>query len=82
MNGLAVSANAQLAYGYGLGFEVTHRDQYTAHGHNGGVAGYKSALYMNRDKHLGVIVLCNAIGKGSVSPRDLALRSLDVLSNR
>jgi CubicO group peptidase (beta-lactamase class C family) len=81
INGLVVPGNAQLTQGYGLGFEVTRRDRYTALGHNGGVAGYKAALYLNRDKHLGVIVLCNALGKGSVSPNDLALSSLDILTN-
>lgn len=57
------------------------RDQYTALGHKGGVAGYKAAFHTDRDKLLGVIVLCNALGKGSVSPMDLARSSLDILSN-
>lgn len=75
-----VPSSADLSYGYGVGFEVMRRDHYIAVGHGGAVAGYQAALYMNRDKHLGLVVLINAIGPGTVSAGDLALRSLDLLS--
>lgn len=56
------------------------RDHYVAVGHGGAVAGYQAALYMNRDKHFGLIVLVNALGPGTVSAGDLALSSLDLVS--
>lgn len=75
-----VPSNSRLSQGYGLGFMVMRRDNYVAFGHGGSVAGYQAALYLNRDSGLGLIVLANALGPGSVSTEDLALRSLDLLS--
>jgi CubicO group peptidase (beta-lactamase class C family) len=75
-----VPSNSRLSQGYGLGFMVMRRDNYVALGHGGSVAGYQAALYLNRDSGLGLIVLANALGPGSVSTEDLALRSLDLLS--
>ncbi len=73
-------SNADLNYGYGLGFEAMRRDHYVAVGHGGAVSGYQAGLYMNRETHIGVIVLANALGRGAVGTSDLALRSLDLLS--
>jgi hypothetical protein len=40
----------------------SRRDDYTAFGHGGAVAGYQPALYMNRDKGIALVVLANALG--------------------
>ena len=80
VNQMAASSDPQLSYGYGMGFEIMRRDHYIAVGHGGAVAGYQAALYMNRETHIGLIVLVNAIGPGSVSSADLATRALDLLS--
>jgi CubicO group peptidase (beta-lactamase class C family) len=48
LNQMAVPADFNLTNGYGIGFEVSHRENYIAYGHNGGVAGYNAGLYMNR----------------------------------
>lgn len=77
-----VSANPQLTSGYGLGFMVIRRKNYVAFGHGGDVAGYQAALFMNRDRGLGLIVFANALGRGSVNTGGLALRSLDLLSKK
>jgi CubicO group peptidase (beta-lactamase class C family) len=66
--------------GYGVGTSVIRRKTYTAFGHGGAVAGYQAALYMNRDALIGVILLANSQGPGSINTHDLALSSLDVLS--
>lgn len=80
LNQLATSSTSQLNSGYGLGFEVMRRDHYIAVGHSGAVAGYQAALYMNREAHIGLIVLANAIGPGTVNTSNLALNALDLLS--
>ena len=79
-NQLAVPANSQLTGGYGLGFSVTRQDNYIAFGHGGAVAGYQAGLEINRDAEIGVIVLANAIGPGTVNVADFTLTSLDLLS--
>jgi CubicO group peptidase (beta-lactamase class C family) len=77
---LAVQSDFRLSSGYGLGFLVIRRDSYLAFGHDGNVAGYQAALYMNRDRSTGVIMLANAVGTGALDTQALALRSLDLLS--
>jgi hypothetical protein len=77
---VVVPADAQLTQGYGVGFEVARRANYVAFGHGVAVAGYQAALFINRDAGLGLIVLANAIGPGSVNTESLALRALDLLS--
>ena len=77
---LAIPSNSQLTRGYGLGFELTRQDSYLAFGHTGAVAGYQAALEINRDAEIGVIVLTNSIGPGTVNAGDLTLSSLDLLS--
>jgi CubicO group peptidase (beta-lactamase class C family) len=80
LNQVVVPSNAQLAYGYGLGFELMRRGKYVAFGHSGDVDGYQAALYMNREERVGLIVLANATGQGTVNTNDLALRALDLIS--
>ena len=75
-----VPANARLTQGYGVGFVVERRANYVAFGHDGAVAGYQAVLYINRDAGLGLIMLANATGPGSVNTEGLALRALDLLS--
>jgi CubicO group peptidase (beta-lactamase class C family) len=77
---LAVPANSLLTSGYGLGFTVTRQDNYIAFGHDGAVTGYQAGLEINRDAEIGVLVLANAIGPGTVNVGDLTLSSLDRLS--
>jgi D-alanyl-D-alanine carboxypeptidase len=71
-----VPADIGLTSGYGIGFEVHRRDGYVAFGHGGAVAGYTSALLMNRAKGIGVIVFSN----GAANPDDIANQMLDILS--
>ena len=80
LTGSAIQANFQLESGYGIGTFVMRREGYTAFGHGGDVAGYQAALYMNREKGVGVIVLANSIGFKGISTDDLALKALDLLS--
>jgi CubicO group peptidase (beta-lactamase class C family) len=77
---IEVSSNSWLTGGYGLGFMVTRRDGYVAFGHSGDVAGYQAALYINRDKKIGLIVLANVGGLESIDAEEIALKSLDLLS--
>jgi CubicO group peptidase (beta-lactamase class C family) len=71
-----VPADIGLTSGYGIGFQVDRRDGYVAFGHSGAVAGYTSALLMNRAKGIGVIVFSN----GSANPDGIANQALDILS--
>jgi CubicO group peptidase (beta-lactamase class C family) len=71
-----VPADFELTRGYGIGFEVERRENYTAFGHSGAVAGYTADLLMNRKAGVAVIVLSN----GAVNPSSVAARSLDILS--
>jgi CubicO group peptidase (beta-lactamase class C family) len=66
---------------YGHGVMAIHRPDYIALGHSGAVAGYAAALYLNRSRGIGVIVLTNA-PLNATSPTILALRCLDLLSSR
>jgi CubicO group peptidase (beta-lactamase class C family) len=60
--GGTVATSADLDMGYGLGFMVMRRGDFTWLGHNGGVAGYTAMMYFDREHQLGVIVLRNATG--------------------
>ena len=75
---VVVSSNSRLTEGYGLGFMVKRRDGYVAFGHGGDLAGYQAAVYINRDKGIGVILLSNT--RNGPIEGDLAVRSLDLLS--
>jgi hypothetical protein len=69
-----------LSDGYGLCGVVLKRPTYTAVGHDGDVAGYEAALYMNRASGIGVIVLANSTGDDALDSDALALDALDILS--
>jgi len=71
-----VPGDLALTTGYGVGFETERRKNYTAFGHNGGVAGYTAELLMNRKAGVGVIVLSS----GSANPVTVAQEALDILS--
>ncbi len=73
---LIVPADLELTHGYGIGFQVERRDNYTEFGHGGAVAGYTASLLMNRKAGVGVIVLSN----GAANPSSIAQRALDILS--
>ena len=73
---LIVPANLELTHGYGIGFEVERRENYTEFGHGGAVAGYTASLLMNRKAGIGVIVLSNGAG----NPDAIAQRAPDILS--
>jgi len=79
-NEIEVPANGQLSSGYGIGFMVTRRDNYVAFGHDGAVAGYQAALYLNLNGDIGVIMLSNSIGDTAIDTNDLTMKSLDLLS--
>jgi len=55
---------------------VDRRDNYVAFGHGGAVAGYTSALLINRQKGIGVFVFSN----GAANPDSIADQALDMLS--
>ena len=71
-----VPADAGLTSGYGIGFQVDRHDGYVGFGHGGAVAGYRSALTMNRAKGIAVIVFSN----GAANPNVIADQALDILS--
>ena len=73
-----VAAAGDLGGGYGLGFSVGHRGDFTWYGHSGGVAGYAAMMFFDREQKLGVIVLRNA-GGGKVNPAKLAVDALEYL---
>ena len=75
---VVVASNSRLTEAYGLGFMVKRRIGYVAFGHGGDVAGYQAAMYINRDKGIGVILLSNT--RNGPIEGDLAVRSLDLLS--
>ncbi|MGH7638235.1 MAG: serine hydrolase domain-containing protein [Gemmatimonadaceae bacterium] len=72
-----VATDAFLQTGYGLGFMAMRRDDYSFFGHSGSVAGYRAAMYYDRNYQLGVVVFRNAIG-GEQDPNRLAV---DILSS-
>jgi CubicO group peptidase (beta-lactamase class C family) len=65
-----------LQSGYGLGFMAMRRGDYAYLGHNGSVAGYRAAMYYNRTRQLGVIVLRNVVG----DKQDTDRLAVDILS--
>jgi len=71
-----VPADIGLTSGYGIGFQVDRRDGYVTFGHGGAVAGYTSALLINRAKGIGVVVFSNGAG----NPDGIANQALDILS--
>ena len=71
-----VPADIDLSSGYGVGFQVERRENYTAMGHGGAVAGYTAMLLINKPKGVGVVVFSN----GAANPTAIAGRTLDILS--
>jgi CubicO group peptidase (beta-lactamase class C family) len=74
-----VATDAFLQTGYGLGFMALRRDGYPILGHNGSVAGYRAAMYYDRNAQLGVVVLRNVFG-GKEDPDRLAVDILATLA--
>ncbi|MET0397305.1 MAG: serine hydrolase domain-containing protein [Longimicrobiaceae bacterium] len=60
--GGVVASSRGLRSGYGLGFMVRRRGDFTWVGHEGGVAGYMAAMYFDRRSGIGVVALQSAIG--------------------
>ncbi|MDR3699968.1 MAG: serine hydrolase [Candidatus Sulfopaludibacter sp.] len=73
---IVVPADFELTHGYGVGFEVERRGNYTEFGHGGAVAGYTASLLMNRKTGIGAIVLSS----GAANPANVAQKALDILS--
>lgn len=57
---------------------VKRRDGYVAFGHAGDSAGYQAAVYINRDKGIGVILPSN--NRNGPIKGDLAVSSHNLLS--
>ena len=74
-----VATDAFLQTGYGLGFMAMRRDDYAFFGHSGSVAGYRAAMYYDRNYQLGVVVVRNVIG-GEQDPDRLAVDILSLLA--
>lgn len=75
-----VATDARLQTGYGLGFMAMRRDDYSFLGHAGSVAGYRAAMYYDRNYRLGVVVFRNVVG-GKQDPNRLAVDILSLLAS-
>ncbi len=76
-----VETDRFLQTGYGLGFMAMGRDGYSFMGHSGSVAGYRAAMYYDRDMKLGVVVFRN-VGGGKENADRLAADILASLAAR
>lgn len=76
-----VATDLGLERGYGLGFMAMRRGEYAFVGHNGGVPGYRAAMYYDREVQLGVVVLSN-VGGGKQDPDRLAIDILATLASK
>jgi len=74
-----VATDHSLETGYGLGFMVMRRGDYSFLGHSGSVAGYRAAMYYDRGMKLGVVVFRN-VGGGKEDPNRLAADILSLLA--
>jgi CubicO group peptidase (beta-lactamase class C family) len=72
-------AAADMAGGYGLGFQVQRRGTLVAYGHGGTTSGFLSQAVFDRDSRTGVIVFRNVTG-GKLNPNGVALRALEIVS--
>ena len=72
------SSNGDLDSGYGVGFQLSRRDDLIFHGHGGSVSGYRAAAHVNLRTGIGVIVLRN-VGGGPFNVSGLCLDALEVL---
>ena len=48
-------------WGWGLGYEIYHREERDIIGHSGLLGGYSSAFYLSMDEKAAIIVLTNAV---------------------
>jgi CubicO group peptidase (beta-lactamase class C family) len=72
-----VASGADMGVGYGLGFMAMRRGDFTWTGHSGAVAGYTAAMYYDRARQIGLIMLRNATGgKSSLSVAPVILERL------
>ena len=76
-----VATDGDLESGYGLGFMAMRRGDYVFLGHNGVVAGYRAAMYYDRNTQLGVVLLRN-VGGGKQNPDRLAIDILSLLASK
>ena len=71
----AFFSNAAMTSGYGVGFQISRRDDVVMLGHGGSTAGYHAAALVHRASKLGVIVLrgCDScpVDAGPVGARTL-----------
>jgi CubicO group peptidase (beta-lactamase class C family) len=74
------SSGAQLAGGYGIGFQLTRRGEHVFLGHGGSVAGYIAAAWIHLPSKAGLIVLRNA-GGGKFDLPGLTFRAMTELAN-
>jgi CubicO group peptidase (beta-lactamase class C family) len=74
-----VATDGFMQTGYGLGFMAMRRDDYSFLGHSGSVAGYRAAMYYDRNYQLGVVVFRNVVG-GRQDPDRLAGDILSLLA--
>jgi len=59
-----ITTGAEVMNGYGLGFALERvNNDLVLIGHDGAVAGYQAAAYVNRKSKTGVIILRNALGR-------------------
>ncbi len=76
-----VATDRDMETGYGLGFMVMRRGDYSFLGHGGSVAGYQAAMYYDRGMKLGVVLFRNVIG-GKQDPNRLATDILELLATK
>lgn len=74
-----MTAGADLAGGYGLGFTVQRRGTLVALGHGGTTTGFLSQALVDRDSRTGVIVFRSVTG-GKLNPNAVAMRALEIVS--
>jgi hypothetical protein len=72
-------AGGDLTNGYGVGFRVERRGTLVAHGHGGTTSGFLSQALFDRESKTGVILFRNVTG-GKLSPEDVAMRALRIVS--
>ena len=66
-----VDASGKPVANYGIGFMVQPHGSSVWFGHGGAVAGYSAAVAFDRARHVGVIILRNALG-GQLNLQQLA----------
>jgi CubicO group peptidase (beta-lactamase class C family) len=72
-------AEAEMNFGYGVGFQVSRRGALAALGHGGTTSGFLSQALFDRGSKTGVIVLRNVTG-GKLNPSRVAMRALEIVS--